>query len=291
MSRRESPLLPVSDSREAALFFVISALCFLAALAALTGLGTYKAAIAWSAQIDGDLTLVLRQSDDIMARNVAEQVRQLPAITQVDILSREQVEALLEPSLGRGGLPEGLPVPVILALQADMTANDPVPAIQNILDRLGADAEIADNADYADTVGRALALLRQVCLAIVFLLSVTAIAVIASATNAALLARREIVDVLHLSGAADHYISRLFARRFLFLAFKAGLAGSIAALMVTALLVFSGGTAQGVEAQLLPRLTLGAWDLAILLACPILAGLAAHIAAHMTVMSALKEMV
>ena len=36
MSRRETPLLPVSDAREAALFFVVGALCFLAALAALS---------------------------------------------------------------------------------------------------------------------------------------------------------------------------------------------------------------------------------------------------------------
>ncbi|MBR9834611.1 MAG: cell division protein FtsX, partial [Alphaproteobacteria bacterium] len=44
---RETPLLPISDAREAALFFVVGALCFLAALAALTTRGTYTAAKAW----------------------------------------------------------------------------------------------------------------------------------------------------------------------------------------------------------------------------------------------------
>ncbi len=41
---RETPLLPVEDAREAALFFVVAALCFLAALAALSAKSTYGAA-------------------------------------------------------------------------------------------------------------------------------------------------------------------------------------------------------------------------------------------------------
>ena len=290
MSRRETPLLPVTEARESALFFVISALCFLAALAALTGHGTYKAATAWRAQIDGDLTIVLRSADLAMATQVTEAFNQLSTVIDSDILSREEVERLIEPSLGAGGIPEGLPVPIIITVQADTLAGSPIPAMREIIESRNLDADIANNAEYAETVGRSLALLRHVAIAIVLLLSSTAIAVIASATNAALLARREIVEVLHLSGAADRYIAKLFARRFWLLALKAGLAGSLAALMVTALLVFSGSSAEGVEAQLLPRLTLGFWDVAILLACPVVAGLAARLAARLTVMSSLKEM-
>jgi cell division transport system permease protein len=128
-----------------------------------------------------------------------------------------------------------------------------------------------------------------VALSVVALLSATAIAVIAFATHAALLARRDIVDVLHLSGAEDRYIARLFERRFWVLALQAGLGGAVAALMVTALIVFSGGSAQGVEAQLLPRLSLDFWDVVIILVTPVMAGLAARLAARMTVMNSLKE--
>ena len=72
MSRRETSLLPSSDAREAALFFVIGALCFLAALAALTTRGTYKAAEAWGAQIEGDITVVMRDTDRRTAQGAAE---------------------------------------------------------------------------------------------------------------------------------------------------------------------------------------------------------------------------
>lgn len=289
MSRRETPLLPATDAREAALFFVIGALCFLAALAALTTRGTYKAAEAWGAQIEGDITVVMRSTDRRTAQDVADRVSNLANVFEARVLSREEVEILLEPSLGPGGLPEGLPIPMLMAVQADMAVGDPSPDIQRILNELSVDGDVAGNAGYADNVRGALGVLRLVALSIVALLSATAIAVIAFATHAALLARRDIVDVLHLSGAEDRYIAGLFERRFWILALQAGMGGAVVALMITALIVFTGSGSQGVEAQLLPRLSLDFWDIVILLITPVAAGLAARMAARITVLASLKD--
>ncbi|NQY39057.1 MAG: cell division protein FtsX [Henriciella sp.] len=289
MSRRDSPLLPASDAREAALFFVIGALCFLAALAALTTRGTYKAAEAWGAQIEGDITVVMRDTDRRTAEQAANRVASLANVFEARVLSRDEVEELLEPSLGPGGMPDGLPIPMLMVVQADTAVGDPSDDVAEILDELGIDGDVAGNAGYADNVRGALGVLRLVALSIVALLSATAIAVIAFATHAALLARRDIVDVLHLSGAEDRYIAGLFERRFWILALQAGLGGAVTALMVTALIVFTGSGAQGVEAQLLPRLSLDFWDIVILLVTPIMAGLAARLAARITVLASLKE--
>ena len=289
MSRRETPLLPATDAREAALFFVIGALCFLAALAALTTRGTYKAAEAWGAQIEGDITVVMRNTDRRTAQDVADRVSSLANVFEARVLSRDEVETLLEPSLGPGGLPEGLPIPMLMAVQADMAVGDPSPDIRRILNEFSVEGDVAGNAGYADNVRGALGVLRLVALSIVALLSATAIAVIAFATHAALLARRDIVDVLHLSGAEDRYIAGLFERRFWILALQAGMGGAVAALMITALIVFTGSGSQGVEAQLLPRLSLDFWDIVILLVTPIAAGLAARMAARITVLASLKE--
>lgn len=288
MTKRLTPLLPVSDAREAALFFVVGALCFLAALAALTTRGTYKAAEAWGAQIEGDLTVVMRDTDRRTAEQAAERVEALANVFEARVLSRDEVEALLEPSLGPGGMPDGLPVPMLMAVQADMAVGDPSARIADILEELAIDGDVAGNAGYAENVRSALGVLRLVALSVVALLSATAIAVIAFATHAALLARKDIVDVLHLSGAEDRYIAGLFERRFWVLALQAGMGGAVAALMITALIVFSGGGADGVEAQLLPRLSLDFWDIIILLVTPVAAGIAARLAARITVMASLK---
>ncbi|MBO6687379.1 MAG: cell division protein FtsX [Hyphomonas sp.] len=289
MMKRETPLLPISDAREAALFFVVGALCFLAALAALTTRGTYKAAEAWGAQIEGDITVVMRDTDRRTAEQAADRVTGLASVFEARILSREEVEALLEPSLGPGGMPDGLPVPILMVVQADTSVGDPAQSIEGVLDDLSIDGDVAGNAGYAENVRGALGVLRLVALSIVALLSATAVAVIAFATHAALLARRDIVDVLHLSGAEDRFIAGLFERRFWVLALQAGLGGSVAALMITALIVFTGSGSDGVEAQLLPRLSLDFWDIVILLVTPLMAGLAARIAARVTVLASLKD--
>jgi len=149
MSRRDTPLLPATDAREAALFFVIGALCFLAALAALTTRGTYKAAEAWGAQIEGDITVVMRDTDRRTAEESADRVNLLANVFEARVLSRDEVEVLLEPSLGPGGMPEGLPVPMLMVVQADMAVGDPSPDIQRILNELGIDGDVAGNAGYA----------------------------------------------------------------------------------------------------------------------------------------------
>jgi cell division transport system permease protein len=285
---KETPLLPSSDAREAALFFVVGALCFLAALAALVSRGTYTAAQAWSAQVEGEITVILEDTDRRAASTLAEEIEALSGVIEARVLNRKELEALLEPSFGPGGMPEGLPLPLLIAVLSDPEAASVVGQIEGLAEAAGLNAEVSAHSGYARDVRGALALLRLVALGVVVLLAATAIAVIAFATHAALLARRDIVDVLHLSGAEDKFIANLFERRFWVLALKAGTVGSLIALMVTALIVFSGGAQGENAAQLLPQLSLDVLDVLILLVTPILAGLSARLAAHLTVMQSLK---
>ena len=284
---KETPLLPVSDAREAALYFVVGALCFLAALAALVSRGTYTAAEAWSAQVEGEITVILEDADRRSADALAGQIEGLAGVVEARVLTREELETLLEPSFGPGGMPEGLPLPLLIAVLSDPEA-DVSDEITALAATAGLDAEVSAHSGYVRDVRRALSVLRLVALGAVALLEATAIAVIAFATHAALLARRDIVDVLHLSGAEDKFIAGLFERRFWVLALKAGAVGALLALMVTALIVFSGRAQGETAAQLLPQLSLDFVDLIILTLTPVLAGLSSRMAAHITVMQSLK---
>lgn len=286
---REGPLLPHTEAREAALFFVIGALCFLAALAALTTRGTYVAATAWGDQIEGEFTVILQDTDRRTAQGIAEDIAEISGIEGARLLSIAELDELLAPSFGPGGLPDGLPLPLLIAVQASPDAADPAPQIRAIMDREEVDGDVSGHGGFARQVQRALGVLRLIGIGAVSLLTATAIAVIAFATHAALLARKDIVDVLHLSGAEDRFIAALFARRFWLLALQAGSGGALAALMTTALIVFSAGSSGAVEAQLLPRLTLDVVDFAILIVTPVIAGMSARWAARITVMQALKE--
>ena len=289
MKRGETSLLPLEDAREAALFFVVGALCFLAALAALTAKSTYGAARAWTAEVEGEYTVSLSEADLGAAQAAVLIVQSVEGVDGARLISDAEISALLEPTFGSRGLPADLPVPRLIAVTAAPEAGDIGRRLAASLEEAGYTAAIDSHAAWAGDVRRMLGTARLIALGIVALLGSTAVAVIAFATHAALLARRDIVDVLHIAGARDRFIAALFERRFWLLGLRAGTVGALVALVLVALLVLAARTAAS-RSGLLPELSLDFPDLAILVVTPIIAGLASRVAAGITVMRALRSM-
>ena len=285
MRPRENSLLPLEDAREAALFFVVGALCFLAALAALSAKSTYGAARAWTAEVEGEFTVSLSGADAVAADTAARLLAGVESVTTARAFSDAEIAELLAPNFGESGLPADLPVPRLIAVTAE---GETGPAISRALHEAGYDAAVDSHTEWAGDVRRMLAISRIVALSIVALLAFTAIGVIAFATHAALLARRDIVDVLHVAGAKDQFIASLFERRFWLLGLRAGTVGALVALASVAVLIALGRS--GAERSgLLPQLSLDFPDLAVLVVTPVIAGLAARLAARITVMRSLKS--
>ncbi|MBA4337930.1 cell division protein FtsX [Hyphomonas sp.] len=288
MKPRENSLLPLEDAREAALFFVVGALCFLAALAALSAKSTYGAARAWTAEVEGEYTVSLSGADATAADEAARLLAGLDGVITARAFSDAEINALLEPNFGKSGLPADLPVPRLIAVTGAADAEDLGARISIALHDAGHSAAVDAHAEWAGDVRHMLSISRIAALSIVALLSATAIAVIAFATHAALLARRDIVDVLHVAGAKDRFIAGLFERRFWLLGLRAGTVGALVALASVAILIALGRS--GAERSgLLPQLSLDFPDLAVLVVTPVIAGLAARIAAGITVMRSLRS--
>ncbi len=287
---RESPLLPHSDAREVALLFVVAALCFLAALVALSARASYGAAAEWTSQVDGEMTVRLRGVDARAAETAEALISEFADIETARLIPREEAMQMLAPWFGGAGLPAGFPVPVLVEVKTVAGATGLGPRLTQALAEAGFEAQVDDHAKWGQDVRRALGAARFFAFSAVALLVATAIAVIAFATHAALLARRDIVNVLHLSGAPDPFIANLFERRFWLLGLRGGTVGAIAALGVAALLVFVLGV-NTQRAWLLPRLSLDFWDFLILLLTPIIAGFAARLAARRTVIRELAGMI
>lgn len=290
MSGSQSPLIPHEDAREAALFFVVCALCFLAVLAALMAKSTYGAARSWTAEVQGELTVSLLDIDARAAEQAIEVIAATDGVATTSLMSKAEIDALLAPNFGQRGLPSDLPLPQIVTVTAAPDDVDVGPNIKRRLTEAGYSAVVDEHTDWERDVQRVLSIGRWVAILAVALLAATAVGVIAFATHAALLARREIVEVLHLSGADDRFISKLFERRFWVLGLRAGTVGALIALGAVALTILFLQT-NSERAGLLPQLSLDFFDLLILVMTPILAGLAARAATRLTVMQNLKQLV
>lgn len=289
MSRRArtAPLLPREDMREAALFFVVAALCFLAAIAGMTARSAYAAADAWTSQVAGQITVRIKGAD-------ADAQRALPAISQVQgvksarPVTHDEADELLKPWLGAAGIPADLPLPHLIAVEA--SGANAGKAIADKLKAANFSAIVDDHVAYSSEVKRATDWAGVIALAAVALLGATAAAVIAFATHATLIARRDIVELLHLQGARDSFISSQFEQRFLMLGVQGGAAGALLAFGATAFILFALKQA-GTQIWLLPQLSLSLADGLILGLTPLLAGAAAMLAAKVTVMRSLAAMV
>jgi cell division transport system permease protein len=289
MKRSSSPLLPREDAREAALFFVVCALCFLAALSGLVARSAYAAADSWTDRVTGQITVRVRGAD-AQAETAVEFAKATQGIVSARLLTRDESVDLLRPWLGPAGVPDDLPLPHLIAAEAAPGATRAGEMLGQKLTAAGLDATVDDHVVWSADVKRATDSAGLVALIAVGLLGATAIAVIAFATHATLLARRDIVELLHLTGAKDGFISGLFERRFLMLGVQAGAVGALLALGAAAFILFVVKQSDQ-QVWLLPQLSLSLADGLILGVAPLVAGMAAMIAAKVTVLRSLSEMV
>lgn len=286
---RPAPLLPEKDARDGSLIFVVAVLCFLACVTALGVIAADRAARGWGDQLFGEATVIVRprggETPDAAAARAAEALSAVAGVTEARALEPEEAYELIRPWLGDMSDIEDLPVPRLVAVSLDTRRPAAGPALDRALRAQGVDAVVDDHSVWLKDVERAAAMARAAGLVLFLLIAGAAASVIAFATRAGLAARWDVVEVLHLSGAEDGFIARLFEFRFARVAAFAGLIGATGAAVAAAGLRLAGG-AQG----LTPALPLAWSDLAAVLPCPLLAALVAAVAARLTAGRILRNM-
>ena len=286
---RPAPFLPEAEARDGALIFVVAVLCFLACLTALGVLAADRAAHGWSGQLVGEATVIVRarggETPDAAAARATEVLAGVAGVAEARALEPEKAYDLIRPWLGDVADLEDLPVPRLVAV----TLDDEQPASGAALDRAlkaqGLDAVVDDHSVWIEDIRRAAGVVRWAGAGVFLLIAGAAAAVVAFATRAGLAARKDVVEVLHLSGAEDAFIARLFQLRFARIAGLAGLLGAAGAAAVGALARLAGG-GEG----LTPALPIAWNDLLAVLPCPVLAALVAAVAARLTASALIREM-
>ena len=288
MDWRPAPLLPTQDGRDRALTFVVAALCFLACMSVFAMLASGRAASGWRRELGASATVQVRpkagETGSEAAARAAEALAGVPGVQEAQALDRAAAEKLLEPWLGKGNIPDDLPIPHLVTVELDPAHPANAAALTAALDAEGLDATVDDHSRWMKDVEASGAAVRGIGSIGAVLVAAAAGAVIAFATRAGLAARRDVVEVLHLSGARDRFIAGLLQRRFAFLAARAGGYGALAAVVLAALARSLGGS-NGFT----PALPLAWTDLLAAVPCPLAAALVAAVAARRTAMSILGQ--
>ena len=194
---------------------------------------------------------------------------------------------MLEPWLGKDALIDTVPLPGLISVQ--MKSSEPEvlnklrTSIQSIDETIVVDAHESWLGDLLRLTGT----LQFATFVITLIIGITTLTAVAGGVRSRMAIYRADVELLHLMGASDEYITKQFQRHTLILALKGGIAGALLATVVIILIrVFSDDTASG----LLPDFTLGFGHILALLATPVIGAILAALTARLTVLRALSQM-
>lgn len=286
---RPAPFLPERESRNLSLTFVVAVLCFLACLTAMGVIAANRASAGWTGQVTGEATVIVRprggETPDAAAARAAETLAGVAGVSEARALEAKKAYDLIRPWLGDVSDLADLPVPRLVAVTLDPKHPVDAKTLGLALKAQDIDAVVDDHSIWIKDIRRAGDVVRWLGAGVFALIAGAAGAVIAFATRAGLAARRDVVEVLHLAGAEDGYIARLFQVRFARLAGVAGLVGAAGAGLVGATLRLMGG-GEG----LTPALPLAWADLLAVIPCPLLAASVAAIAAQVTAIRLIRDM-
>lgn len=283
-----TPIIPENGVSGFSLAIVIGVLAFLAGIALSAFFAVDAAVSGWSGELTGSITVQVRgmtaEEIETAAAEAQSILQSTEGLSAIERVPREDAEALLEPWIGAGNLPQDLPLPVLIT--ADVTPElraDLGPLRQALADGVPG-ASLNDHGAWTEQLIRSAQRLRGLAFLAFVLVILAASSVIVFAARAGLAAHRSIVEVLHLVGATDSFIAGQIGNRYLMLGLVGGAGGAVAAWLATKFLAVITGDAGG----FLPAFSIDAQTALWLLTIPVLLGGLSMVAARVAVIRALR---
>jgi cell division transport system permease protein len=234
--RRDTPLVPAASIAGRALVTVVAIMTFLAALTAGTAMLIAHSADDWRGAVAREMTIQVRP---VVGRDIEADVtaavataRAAAGVADVYAYTKAQSEALLAPWLGSGLDLSELPVPRLIVVKLDPKAALDVDALRKDVSDKVPNATIDDHRLWLQRLSVMAGTVVVIAFVIFALVMLAMGLAVGFATRGAMAGNREIIEVLHLVGAADSYISRQFQRHFFRLGLRGGLIGGGAAILV-----------------------------------------------------------
>ena len=286
--RSDLPLAVDPSSRF--LGWITALMAFLAALALAGAMLVSDMAQRWDSGLAGGLTVQVAPMPGAPVAPLDERAEAAltvlrSGIGSATLLSGGEIARLLEPWLGSGASDPLLPMPRMIDVVADAPVD--IAGLRLRLTSAAPGATLDDHAVWLADLRSFAGAIRLAALGVVLLIGAAAVMTVVFAVRTGLAIHRPVVELLHLMGATDRYVSRQFERHVVSLSLRGGGIG----------LLLAGGTmyglhraSQGLRASLLPDLALEPWQWVVLLLVPAALALLALATARWTVLRTLESM-
>ena len=280
------------------LILLIGLMTFLGVMALVGSFALGSMTQRWSSGLENKMTIEIPADDGKGNIRSSEEIETLSAevhrriegqnfIRSSDVLSRNDIQNLLSPWLGEEDSLADIPMPGLVSVQL-ITMNDTIMDkmlrdLQEVVPNVHLDTHESWLADILRLTGA----LQFATIIISVIIGVTTAIAIAGAVKSRIAIHKKDVELLHLMGASDTYISRQFQRHALILALQGSLAGTFGGVLIILIIgYFAGDTSQA----LLPDFQMDMVHVFTLIALPGFACLLAGYTAKYTVLRELSLM-
>ena len=292
MIRLRSDLPLDRDQLSRFLPWLIAFMVFLSVMAVAGMLVLSSTASKWDRGVRGTMTVQVIPTDDESEDEqrlnaILTGLATSPEIARYDSMDDSRLIRLLEPWVGAVTGSSELPLPRLIDVELKPAAVLTADALLKRLSEKANGISIDDHRVWLDHLVRLIETFEILALVVLLFIVLATIGTIIFTTRTGLAIHREAIEVLHLIGAHDAYIARLFARR----AFGLGRSGGVVGL-VLALPTLWGLThlARSLDDKLLPSIAFGPMHWGLLVVLPVGVSLVAMVTAKITVMRTLERM-
>jgi len=271
--------------------WVIAIMMFLTVLAAAAGLALASGTERIEGQVGNRLTVQIVEADPerraAQTQAAAAALERAQGVAAVRPVPDAEVARLLEPWLGGNAADPDLPIPAMIDVDLSEGARERVPALRAAVQQAAPAAVVSDTAEWLAPLAELLGSLQWLAVGLVLLMIGATAATVVLAARASLNTHGQTIEILHLMGATDRQIARLFQRRIAMDVLFGGLLGLAVAVVV---LVLIGGRVSAIGSELLGAAALPEGGWVLLVALPVGGALLALLVARVTILRALGRL-
>jgi cell division transport system permease protein len=285
MLKIRSDLPLQGDNASRFVFWLVTILVFMAALAVTTN--SYVGALldGWNQSVTGTLTVQIptdggENTELEIASDLLDTLVNHNLVASATIVSDEKISILLEPWLGKNSIVADLPLPILIDVQLASNIQETAQIVVDFIQEKTPNAVVEDHRVWLSRIAGLAEGLSAVALSVMGLATGALGLIVIFATRASLTEYAQAIHVLHIVGARDGYIAGQFARRALAQGVLGGAAGLLLYGPALGAIAWLAGRVQD---GLLPNVSLPARHWLIVLVLPLLAGGLAMLTANITV--------
>lgn len=271
------------------LVMLIALMTYLLLLAATGSISLGHLGNKWVAGLENTMTIEIPSSENAMphAEKLVESLKNASSISSARILTNDDMSDMLSPWLGnQKSILNDLPLPTLIAVEMKERNTDTLSSITTAVRKTAPEAIIDAHEEWLVDLLKLTKSLRVTALVIfALILGVTAF-VISGAVRSRMAIHQRELELLHIMGASDSYISLQFIRYIFTQSLKGIFIGILLGIISLSLFIIytdqSGGT--------LPSITVDKNDMIMLGVIPALLIIIGLFTARHTVLRVLNEM-